>query len=101
MRASCCFRSSRRRGKELDHALIVNPRETDAVAAALKRALEMGEERRERHEPMLQRLLDHDIRKWAEDYLALLTGGPPPRSLLANIRALFGVQSDKAPLSIR
>ena len=39
---------------ELDEALIVNPHETDAVAAALKRALEMpGEERRERHAPML------------------------------------------------
>ena len=40
--------------KELDRALIVNPHETDAVAAALKRALEMPlDERRERHAPML------------------------------------------------
>jgi trehalose 6-phosphate synthase len=88
--------------KELDRALIVNPHETDAVAAALKRALEMpAEERRERHEPMLEHLLANDIKKWAEDYLGQLTGGPPPRSLLANIRALFGVQSEQAPLSIR
>jgi trehalose 6-phosphate synthase len=88
--------------KELDHALIINPHETDAVAAALKRSLEMTqEERRERHEPMLEHLLENDIRKWAEDYLVLLTGGTPARSLLANIRALFGVQSDQAPLSIR
>ena len=43
--------------KELDGALIVNPHETDAVAAALKRALEMPlEERRERHAPMLDHL---------------------------------------------
>src|SRR5271166_3025273 len=36
--------------KELDRALIVNPHETDAVASALKRALEMPlAERRERH----------------------------------------------------
>ena len=43
--------------KELDGALIVNPHETDAVAAALKRALEMPlEERRERHAPMLEHL---------------------------------------------
>ena len=40
--------------KELDGALLVNPHETDAVAAALKRALEMPlEERRERHAPMM------------------------------------------------
>ena len=38
--------------KELDRALIVNPHESDAVAAALKRALEMSlAERRERHAP--------------------------------------------------
>jgi len=41
---------------ELDKALIVNPHETDAVVAALKRALEMPrEERRERRAPMLAR----------------------------------------------
>ena len=52
--------------KELDGALIVNPHETDAVAAALKRALEMPlEERRERHAPMLEHLLENDIKKWA------------------------------------
>ena len=63
--------------KELDGALIVNPHETDAVAAALKRALEMPlEERRERHAPMLAHLLENDIKKWAEDYLATLVDGP-------------------------
>ena len=56
--------------RELDQALIVNPHETDAVAGALKRALEMPlEERRERHAPMLAHLQDNDITKWAEDYL--------------------------------
>ncbi len=89
--------------KELDGALIVNPHETDAVAAALKRALEMPlEERRERHAPMLDHLLENDIKKWAEDYLGTLVGGQPARSLLAGIRALFGgPSSDQAPLALR
>jgi trehalose 6-phosphate synthase len=89
--------------KELDRALIVNPHETDAVAAALKRALEMPlAERRERHAPMLEQLMEHDIKKWAEDYLSALVGGPPSRKLLAGIRALFGVSSsEQAPLALR
>ena len=66
--------------KELDRALIVNPHETDAVAAALKRALEMPlAERRERHQPMLAHLMEYDIKKWAEDYLSTLVEGPPGR----------------------
>jgi trehalose 6-phosphate synthase len=88
--------------KELDHALIVNPHETDAVASALKRALEMPlAERRERHAPMLAHLLENDITKWAEDYLAALVGGTPARNLLAGIRALFGAPSDQAPFALR
>ena len=50
---------------------------------------------------MLAYLLDNDITKWAEDYLASLVGGPPPRSLLAGIRALFGAPSDQAPFALR
>jgi trehalose 6-phosphate synthase len=88
--------------KELDRALIVNPHETEAVASALKRALEMPlAERRERHGPMLAHLLENDIRKCAEDYLSMLVDGLPPRSLLSGIRALFGVSSDQAPFAIR
>ena len=88
--------------KELDQALIVNPHETDAVAAALKRALEMPlEERRERHAPMLADLLEYDIKKWAEDYLSTLVEGAPGRRLLEGIRALFGVSSLNGPLAFR
>ena len=43
----------------------------------------------------------YDIKKWAEDYLATLVGAQPARSLLAGIRALFGGQSDQAPLALR
>src|ERR1700690_3901893 len=88
--------------KELDRALIVNPHETDAVASALKRALEMPlEERRQRHAPMLEHLLENDVRKWAEDYLATLVEGGPTRRLLEGIRALFGVSSENGPLAFR
>ena len=88
--------------KELDRALIVNPHETDAVAAALKRALEMPlAERRERHAPMVAHLLENDIRKWAEDYLAALVEGAPARNLLAGIRALFGVSTEQTPFAVR
>ena len=87
---------------KLDRGLIVNPHETDAVASALKRALEMPlAERRERHGPMLAYLLENDIRKWAEDYLSMLVDGRPLRTLSSSIRALFGVSSEQAPFAIR
>ena len=48
-------------------ALLVNPHETDGVAAALKQALEMPlEERRARHGPMLEYLIENDIKNWAD-----------------------------------
>ena len=76
--------------KELDRALIFNPHETDAVANALKRALEMPlAERRERHAPMLAHLMKHDIARWANDYLACLVDAPSGRGLLDSIRSLF------------
>jgi trehalose-6-phosphate synthase len=60
------------------------------------------DERRERHEPMIAHLLENDIKKWAEDYLSMLVDGPPPlRSLLAGIRALFGVSSHQAHFAVR
>ncbi len=84
--------------KELDRALIVNPHESDAVAAALKRALEMSlAERRERHAPMLAHLLKNDINKWADDYLSALIGNSPARRLIAGIRTLFGASPELAP----
>ena len=87
--------------KELGRALIVNPHETDAVAAALKRALEMPlQERCERHAPMLAHLMQNDIKKWAKTYLAALGGAPKP-SLFGNIRSLFKPTPEEAPLAPR
>jgi trehalose 6-phosphate synthase len=76
---------------KLDKALIVNPHEIEGVAAALKRALEMPlSERRERHAPMFQYLLRNDIRHWADDYLATLSGNNQRGGFLGSLRALFG-----------
>ena len=88
--------------KELDRALIVNPHETDAVAAALKRALSMPlEERRERHAPMIAHLLKNDIDKWAKTYLSTLIDGPRQRSLFGGIRSLFKPAPEQTPFAHR
>ncbi len=87
--------------RELDRALLINPHELDAVAASIKRALEMPlEERRERHAPMLAHLQTHDITRWAEDYLSLLAEGRTSRRLLNSLRTLFGAAQGREPLAI-
>jgi trehalose 6-phosphate synthase len=75
---------------ELTGALIVNPHESEGVAAALKRALEMPlAERRERQGPMLEHLLVHNIELWAESYLSALAATRRRPSLVSDVRALF------------
>jgi trehalose 6-phosphate synthase len=84
--------------KELDRALIVNPHETDAVAAALKRALEMPlDDRRERHAPMLAHLLKHDIKQWARSYTSTLIAGGTQGGFLEGIRSMFKVSAPQPP----
>jgi trehalose 6-phosphate synthase len=76
--------------KQLTRALLINPHETDGVAAALKQALEMPlEERRSRHGPMLEHLVENDIRNWAESYLSALSESSQSVGLLDGIRAFF------------
>jgi trehalose 6-phosphate synthase len=58
---------------ELDGALIVNPHEPEAVAAAIRFALEMPlEARKYRHQRMLAILRANDIRKWTAKFLSTL-----------------------------
>ena len=84
--------------KELDQALIVNPHETDAVAAALKRALEMPlDERRERHASMLAHLLKNDINQWTRSYTSTLVDERTGRGLLRVLRALLKPSSAEIP----
>jgi trehalose 6-phosphate synthase len=61
-------------------ALLVNPHEKEAVAAAIRRALDMPlEERQERFQAMLAVLRAHGIDEWADRFLEDLTA-PPRRS---------------------
>jgi trehalose 6-phosphate synthase len=76
---------------ELDQALIVNPHETEGVAAALKRALDMPlEERRRRQSKMFAHLAKYDIERWAKSYLSTLADTRQRPSLFDGLRTLFG-----------
>jgi len=76
---------------ELDQALIVNPHETEGVAAALKRALEMPlEERQRRQEAMFEHLARNDIESWAKSFLGALADTRQRPGLLEGLRTLFG-----------
>ena len=76
---------------ELGEALIVNPHETEGVAAALKRALDMPlEERRRRYNAMFEHLSKNDIERWAKGYLSTLADTRQRPGLLDGLRTLFG-----------
>jgi trehalose 6-phosphate synthase len=58
---------------ECKEALLVNPYDTEAVAAAIDRALAMPlEERQARHKTLYDTLLHNDIAHWAERFIATL-----------------------------
>jgi trehalose 6-phosphate synthase len=63
---------------ECKEALLVNPYDTEAVAASINRALAMPlDERRERHKVLFETLMQNDIAHWAERFITTLTR--PPR----------------------
>jgi trehalose 6-phosphate synthase len=65
---------------ECKEALLVNPYDVEAVAAAIDRALAMPlKERQERYQALYQTLLHNDIANWADRFLAALLR--PPRNL--------------------
>jgi trehalose 6-phosphate synthase len=72
---------------ELDAALLVNPYDTDATAAAIKRALDMPlDERQERWSAMMRRLQRNTVDRWCGTFLDTLraagdTREPAPRDL--------------------
>jgi trehalose 6-phosphate synthase len=75
--------------EELEEALLVNPLDTEAVAAALHQALEMGlEERRSRHCALYARTLRQDCHAWLASFLAVLEGadGASPAPLQLPLR---------------
>ena len=75
---------------ELDDALLVNPHETEAVAAAIRTALEMPlAERRKRHERMLAHLVSNDVDRWATRFLTALGDARQRPGILDGLRRLF------------
>jgi trehalose 6-phosphate synthase len=59
--------------EQMRDALLVNPYDTEATAAAIMMAMQMPlEERRNRHEALLQTLRRQDVHWWCERFLAAL-----------------------------
>jgi trehalose 6-phosphate synthase len=64
---------------ELDAALLVNPIDVDALAAAIHVGLGMPlEERRARWSSMMIVLRKNDINTWRDAFIATLRGGAAP-----------------------
>ncbi|MBJ6125012.1 alpha,alpha-trehalose-phosphate synthase (UDP-forming) [Microvirga splendida] len=62
---------------ELNGAILVNPYDTEACAAAIARALQMPrEERRERWESMMGQLRVNTVDAWCQRFLSSLSGAP-------------------------
>lgn len=60
-------------GRQMPAALIVNPYDIAGVAEALQTARHMAiEERRERHADLMRGLLENDVTRWCDDFLAAL-----------------------------
>jgi len=80
--------------EELDSAILVNPHETEAMAAAIKTALEMPlAERQERHNRMFDHLVANDIDRWAERFLAALAESRQRSGILEGLRQLFAARA--------
>ena len=64
--------------EQLQEALMVNPYDIIGTAEVLKRALEMPlEERRQRHQKLLQRIREQDVHWWREAFLDALASRDP------------------------
>jgi trehalose 6-phosphate synthase len=62
--------------RELKGALLVNPYDIEGTANAIARGLSMSlEERQERWRRMMDHLLEHDVMRWCDDFLADLAPG--------------------------
>jgi trehalose 6-phosphate synthase len=75
---------------ELDGAIIVNPHEPEAMARAIRTALEMPLiERRDRHRRMFARLARNDVDRWAERFLSALEDSRQRPGVLDGLRQFF------------
>ena len=79
--------------EELDGAILINPHEPEAMAAAIDAALQMPlDERQRRYRRMYRHLAVHDIDRWAESFLAALMESRHPPRIFNNLRQLFAVR---------
>jgi trehalose 6-phosphate synthase len=63
--------------REMKAALLVNPYDTEGVASAINQALSMPlADRRQRHDELYKGLVEHDIARWAEQFLSALRRPP-------------------------
>ena len=59
---------------ELGQALLINPHDIDGTKTAIMRAIGMEpRERRRRMRALRRRVLDHDVQRWAKDFLDALS----------------------------
>ena len=60
--------------RELRDAIIVNPYDTEAVAEAIRSALEMDSEERSEHMRRMRRIVkEHNVYRWAGNLIAELS----------------------------
>ena len=79
--------------EELDGALLINPHEPEAMAAAIDAALRMPlADRQARWRRMFRHLAAHDIDRWAESFLAALVDSRHSPRIFNNLRQLFAVR---------
>lgn len=72
--------------RECEGALMINPYDVQSIAQAIKHALDMGlEERRNRHQATLRRLVQNDIKDWGNRFLADLTTEDETASRLSGL----------------
>ncbi|HEY7754495.1 MAG TPA: trehalose-6-phosphate synthase, partial [Steroidobacteraceae bacterium] len=63
--------------RQLAEALIVNPFDNEETARALHHAREMPRaERRRRHERLMRRLREYDVRRWRNEFVGALAEVP-------------------------
>ena len=61
-----------------EHALLVNPYDTQGTADAIQHALRMPiDERRARHTRLLAQIRTNDVHRWQRDFLQTLKEDPP------------------------
>src|ERR1700730_2226262 len=79
--------------EELESAILVNPHEPEAMAAAIKSALDMPlAERQERHKCMFDHLATNTIDRWAERFLSTLAEPRQRGKILSGLRQRFAAR---------